>query len=106
MKNNLFYLAMLLISTCFVSAQEIRVEPNTCLKLEAWSSLDITMGNLIIESSSSGDTSLIDFGNVSCEAKVQRWITESEYHLISSPITNAVSGMFLADYLSNASSPN
>ena len=64
MKNRLFYLAILVISTYFVSAQEIRVNPNTCLKLETGSTLDISAGNLIIESNSTGDASLIDFGTV------------------------------------------
>ena len=93
----------LLLVTCWIYAQELRVEPNTSLTIEAGTTMDISSGNLILESDASGDASLIDNGNVTYSgggnANVQRYLTEGKWHLVSSPVSNAQSGLFLADYL-------
>ncbi|MBN1339821.1 MAG: hypothetical protein JXA03_10890 [Bacteroidales bacterium] len=87
----------------FLSAQALKVEPNTSLRVESGATLDLTGGNLVIESDASGDASLVDYGNItysgSGQANVECYLTEGQWHLISSPVSNAVSGMFLGDYL-------
>jgi hypothetical protein len=93
----------LLLVTCLIYAQELRIEPNTSLTIEAGTTIDLSGGNLILESDVSGDASLIDKGNITYSgggnANVQRYLTEGKWHLVSSPVSNAQSGLFLADYL-------
>ncbi len=102
MKNKMLLLIFLL-ATVGIYAQEIRVHPNTCLKVEPGTILDISSGNLIVESNETGDASLIDFGDVTYngggEAIVQRYLIGGQWHLISAPVNNALAGMFLDDYL-------
>jgi hypothetical protein len=96
-------LMMFVLSNYLVSAQGMRVAPGTSIKVETGTTLDITTGNLILESSAAGDASLIDLGvveyNNGGQANVQRYRTNVSWHLVSSPITNALSGMFEGDYL-------
>ncbi len=103
MKGKLTILLITAFSACYVSAQEMRVEPGTAIKVETGTTLDISGSGLVLESDASGDASLLDFGSVTYsgggEAKVQRYLTEGKWHLVSSPVSNAVSGMFLGDYL-------
>lgn len=93
---------MLVFSTIGVFAQETRIEPNTNIMIESGTTLDISGGDLVLESSQNGDATLIDNGTISYsgggEAKVQRFLTEGQWHLISSPIANGLSGMFTDDY--------
>jgi hypothetical protein len=85
-----------------VSAQG-RVEPGTCIKVESGTTVDVGSGNLILGSDAMGDASLLDYGTVSYsgggKAEVQRYLTAGHWHLVSSPVSSALSGMFLADYL-------
>jgi len=94
---------MLIAAGSLLSAQGLRVEPGTCIKVESGTTLDITAGNLILESDDTDDASLIDLGTVEYnsggQANVQRYLTNGKWHLVSSPITNALSGMFTGDYL-------
>ncbi len=87
----------------FAAAQGMRVEAGTCLTVHSGTTLDISAGDMIIESDASGDASLIELGTVSYtgggEANVERYLTEGKWHLISSPVASAVSGMFVDDYL-------
>jgi hypothetical protein len=103
MKNKLFVLMVLMFSIYVVSAQEMRVLPGTCVTVESGTTLDISAGNLVLKSDLTGDASLIDPGSVIYSgggtAKVERYLTNGKWHLISSPVVGAVSGMFLADYL-------
>lgn len=99
-----FTLWMILLFLVYVApAQEVRVWPKASITLEPGASLDISAGNLVLKSDASGDASLIDYGNITYsgggEAKVERYLTEGNWHLISSPVTNAQSGLFLGDYL-------
>jgi len=102
MKNKILTLNMLL-ATILAFAQATRIGPNTCIKVETNTTLDIGSGNLVIESDEMGDASLIDLGTVSFsgggEAIVQRYLTEGNWHLISSPVGNAFAEMFLDDFL-------
>jgi hypothetical protein len=104
MKRIKFLLSLIFLATAgWLFAQEIRVEPNTCITLDAGTTLDVSGGNLVLASDASGDASLIDFGTVSYsgggQALVQRYVTEGSWHLISSPVAGAISEMFLGDYL-------
>ncbi len=104
MKAKLIIVMMLVFSAYFVSAQGIQVEPNTCINVESETTLNISGGgNLVLESDDTGDASLIDIGSVTYtgggEAKVQRYLTQGKWHLISAPVSNALAGMFPDDYL-------
>ena len=94
---------MTVLTGFLLSAQGFKVEPGTCVKVETGTSLDISAGDLYLESDATGDASLIDLGNVSYtgggEANVKRYLTHGKWHLISSPVASAVSGMFEDDYL-------
>lgn len=102
LKPTLLFL-MLFMAGVNLKAQEMRLEPGTNIRIETGTTLDISDGNLVLESDATGDASLLDYGNVtysgSGQANVQRYITESQWHVISSPVTSAVSGMFLNDFL-------
>lgn len=104
MKSKFLVLIMLLFAAYFVSAQGMRVEPGTCIKVETGTKLDISGGgNLVLKSDATGDASLIDLGSVTYSgggtAKVERYLDNGKWHMISSPISSAVSGMFTGDYL-------
>ncbi len=94
---------LLVISAYFASAQGLQVSPNTSIKVETGTTLDMTASDLIIESDASGDASLIDLGSVTYsgggEAKVQRYLTNDAWHLISSPVSNATVEMFTGDFV-------
>ena len=103
MKKAYLILVMSLSMAYFVSAQETRVEPNTCLTVESGTTLDVSGGDLIIESDATGDASLIDLGAVTYTgggtANVERYLTEGKWHLVSPSVSGTVSGMFTDDYL-------
>ena len=87
-------------------AQDLQIGPNTFMQIESGTTLNMGSGDLIVESDASGDATLIDLGNISYNggsAKVERYLSQGKWHLISSPISNAVSGMFINDYLQSHS---
>jgi len=95
---------MLIAAGSLLSAQGLKVEPGTCIKVETGTTLDISGGgNLFLESNASGDASLLDLGSVSYtgggEARVERYLTNGQWHLISAPVAGALSGQFENDYL-------
>ncbi|MEZ5083699.1 MAG: hypothetical protein R2750_09640 [Bacteroidales bacterium] len=94
---------MFVFAASLVSAQETTVWPNTYITIESGATLDIKEGNLVLKSDASGDASLIDIGSITFggggETQVQRYLTEGQWHLLSSPVSNSLSGMFLGDYL-------
>jgi hypothetical protein len=65
--------------------------------------LHVSGGDLVLESDATGDASLIDYGSLSygtgSTAKVERYLTNSDWHLVSSPVSNAIAGLFQGDYL-------
>lgn len=104
MSSKTFILIIALVFTSlFLVAQSIRVESGTCIRVESGTSLDVTNGNLVLKSDASGNASLIDYGNISYsgggEAKIERYLTNDKWHMISAPTAGAVSGMFEGDYL-------
>ncbi|MEA3446677.1 MAG: hypothetical protein U9R19_18325 [Bacteroidota bacterium] len=97
-------ITMFVAAGFLLSAQGLKVEPGTCIKVETGTTLDISGGgDLTLKSDATGDASLIDLGSVSYtgggEANVERYLSNGTWHLISSPIVGAESGMFTGDYL-------
>jgi len=95
---------MLIAVGSLLSAQGLKVEPGTCIKVETGTTLDISGGgDLFLESDATGDASLIDLGSVSYtgggEANVQRYLTNGQWHLVSAPVAGIVAGQFEEDYL-------
>lgn len=102
--KTLLLITMLVAAGSLLSAQGLKVEPGTCLKVESGTTLDISGGgDLTLKSDATGDASLIDLGSVSYngggEAKVERYLTQGQWHMISAPVAGAVSGQFEGDYL-------
>ncbi len=100
-----FLFVMFVFSVYLVPAQETRVWPNTYITVEPGATLDFTGGNLVLRSDASGDASLIDYGSITYsgggQANVERYLTQGHWHLVSSPVSNALSGMFFGDYFQN-----
>jgi len=94
---------MFVAVSSLLPAQGLKVEPGTCIKVETGTTLDISSGDLFLESDAMGDASLLDPGSVSYtgggQAKVERYLTNGKWHLVSSPVTGAQAGMFDADFL-------
>ena len=109
-KRKIAFMMMLTLWATLMSAQETRVEINTCIKIETGSTLDLSNGSLVLESNASGDASLIDYGTVTYSgggtANVERHLTEGQWHLISLPVENTFSGLFIDDYLEFHSEDN
>jgi hypothetical protein len=102
MKKTVVILMILCFQYYFSYSQDISLEPNFFMKIESGTNLKMGAGDLIIESNATGDASLIDLGTVSFTtgtAHVERYLSDGEWHLISSPVSDAFSGMFLNDYL-------
>lgn len=102
MKKNQLFLILLLFSAASILAQGVRIEPKTNIKIESGTTLKVDNGDLFIESDASGDASLIDKGIIayaSGETKVQRYLSEGSWHLISAPVENTTAIMFENDYL-------
>lgn len=101
-RKTITLIMMLVLPFYFVSAQ-VKIEVNTCIEIESGTTMDISSGDLFLTSNDSGDASLIDNGSVTYsgggEARIQRYLTEGEWHMISSPVGNAVSGLFTGDFL-------
>jgi len=66
MKSKLIILIMMFVvhSNYQAIAQEVRIEPNTKITIESGTTMDITTGNLVLESDATGDVSLIVLGAV------------------------------------------
>jgi len=105
MKIKTVLLIVMFVATgSLLSAQGLKVEPGTCIKVETGTTLDISGGgDLYLESDATGDASLIDLGSVSYtgggEANVERYSTKDAWHLISIPVSGLQAGIFEGDYL-------
>ncbi len=84
---------MFVLSNYLASAQEMKVAPGTNIKVETGTTLNISAGNLVLESNASGDATVIALGSITYEsgssAIVQRYMPGAiaAWHLISSPVT-------------------
>ncbi|MCB0805909.1 MAG: hypothetical protein KDC05_08935, partial [Bacteroidales bacterium] len=107
MKTKSTILVVCVLIALISSAQEVKVWPNTSITIHSGTTLDITSGDLVLKSDASGDASLIDYGIVTYsgggEARVERYLTEGNWHLISSPVGSVQAGLFLGDYLQSHS---
>jgi len=99
----LFIAAFTLFLSVDARAQGVVVSPNTCFTIETGTTADVQSGNLLLGSDARGDASLIDKGTVTYSggghAQVQRYLTEGQWHLVSSPVANATAAMFVYDFL-------
>ena len=109
MQRKIFTIMTLLLFSAypgFSQSDVITVSPNTSIKVESGTDLVIS-GNLVLKSDASGDASLIDYGNVTYNsggmAKVERYLTQGKWHLISSPVSSMTAGLFTGDYLQSHS---
>jgi hypothetical protein len=55
--------------------------------------------SLILKATSSNVASLITNGTVSGDGRIQQYLAPDEWHMVSSPVTNPVSGVYIDDYL-------
>jgi len=102
MKSKLLILLLFVISNLQLSAQGVLVLSGTNIEVAAGTTLRIETGDLTIKSDETGDASLIDFGTVaftSGETKVERYLTNGTWHLISAPVAGIVAGQFPGDFL-------
>jgi len=106
-KRLLFIAAFTLLLLVDARAQGVVVTPKTCFTVETGTTADVQTGNLLLGSDASGDASLIDKGTVTYSggghAQVQRYLSEGQWHLISSPVANATAAMFVDDFLQSHS---
>ena len=80
-----------------------RIEPNTKITIESGTTMDITTGNLVLESDATGDVSLIVLGAVEIndggEVNAQRYLPGSAqaWHLLGTPVSGmAINGSVFA----------
>ena len=111
MKCKTVLLIMMFVAAgSLLSAQGLKVEPGTCIKVETGTTLDISGGDLFLESDATGDASLIDLGSVSYtgggEANVERYITKDAWHLFSIPVNGLLTEIFEGDYLQSWNEEN
>jgi hypothetical protein len=81
------------------SIEEATINPSGTITIGSGNLVTVG-GNLLIRSDASGSGSFINNGTFSYgSATVERYYTGSEWHLVSSPVSNEVSGMFTGLYL-------
>jgi len=80
-------------------AGTLTINPTGALTVNSGSTLDIS-DSFTIKSGPAGTGSFIDNGTLNSPSPtVERYFAEDEWHLISSPVTNAQAGIFLGMYL-------
>jgi hypothetical protein len=81
----------------------VTISPGKSLTITGTLTNSASTGGLIIQSTGSGTGSLITNGTISgagvATAQVQRYMAADAWHLISSPISDALSGIFVNEYL-------
>jgi len=101
----LFLILFLAFSGSLLFAQGTIINANTHVTIAAGTTLDLSLSDLVLKSDATGDASLIDNGSITYSgggmAIVERYLTQGKWHLISSPISDATTGMFIDDYLQN-----
>lgn len=106
MDKNIVFLFLFGLSGAFTSPKlngQVVVTPGTTITIGTQSSLILKNTDLYLQSDFTGDASLIDYNPViyrnGSQAHVGRFLYSNQWHLISSPVTDAVAGMFTNDYL-------
>lgn len=101
MRNKLIFLVMIFVVHLNYQAisQEVRIEPNTKITIESGTTMDITTGNLVLESDATGDVSLIVLGSVDInnngKTNAQRYLPgdAQAWHYLGTPVSGmAISG--------------
>jgi hypothetical protein len=122
MKAKIFILMLVVFPGFYTTfGQGMIIQPNACLTVTGGGKLfitDPTNGMLTIKSNSSGTGSLVVDANagssvsVAAHSNVELYLTGSNstsetdlWHMVSSPISDAVSGAFLGDYLLSYDEP-
>jgi len=79
---------------------DLTINPTNSLTVNVGQTLDIS-GQFTIKSTAAGTGSFIDNGtvNYTTPAKVERYLSASKWHLVSSPITSALSGIYVNIWL-------
>ncbi len=107
MRRNIFLSCLAILISMSLFGQDMKLQPNVFMKIESGTTLKMGSGDLKIESDATGDACLIDLGNITYSsggtAKVERYLSQGKWHLISSSVSGAVSGMFINDYLQSHS---
>ncbi|MCB0806453.1 MAG: T9SS type A sorting domain-containing protein, partial [Bacteroidales bacterium] len=90
-------------SACY----NMSLAPGASLTVESSASLDVD-GDLTIKSDATGTCSIVEYDNLNVAGSTlyQKYYTGSDWHYISSPVENAVSGMYLENYLMWYDEPN
>ncbi|MCX6247231.1 MAG: T9SS type A sorting domain-containing protein [Bacteroidetes bacterium] len=101
--------SILVFSSTLLSGQGMIIEPNAYVSVRNGGKLiitDATNGKLRIKSTSAGTGSLLVDNTAgssltvpSNNAYVERYLALAQWHYISSPLSNGLSGIFLMDYL-------
>jgi hypothetical protein len=86
-------------------ANNLTIKPLAWLTNASGCTLSVT-GNLILKSDATGTGSFINNGTVVGTAKVERYLATNKWHYISSPVSNALSGIFQNDYLRTSDPTN
>jgi hypothetical protein len=84
-------------------AGSVTISPGNSLTVTGTLTNNAATGGLVIQSTVSGTGSLITNGTIGgtgvATAQVQRYMAADAWHLISAPISDALSGMFVGQYL-------
>ena len=83
------------------NVQSLVLKPSTYLTIPTGKSL-VVLNELILESDAAGNSSIIDNGSLfydNTKSAYQTYLTDDTWHLISSPVTNAKSSVYLNIYL-------
>lgn len=114
MKKLYIYLALAIMLPVLLSAQGIIVTPGTDMTVNSGSVVKVTNGgDFTIRADANETGSFIDKNTTNQvlfsgggEAKVELFLSEDNWHYISSPMTDALSGVFLNIYLKEFNEPD
>ncbi|PLX00305.1 MAG: hypothetical protein C0593_01205 [Marinilabiliales bacterium] len=67
--------------------------------LSIYDTLNLTQGNLNLKSQNDATASLITYGHIIGQVHFEKYISDSQWHLISMPVENAKAIIFREDYL-------
>jgi hypothetical protein len=90
--KSLFLMVMFVAAGTLLSAQGLKVEPGTNIKVLAGTTLKVAGGDLLLKSDATGDATVIAFGSVTHGAEgkaiVQRYMpgATSAWHMVSAPV--------------------
>jgi len=92
--KTLLLIAMFVAVGSLLSAQGLKVEPGTCIKVLTETTLKVYGGDLLLKSDATGDATVIAFGSVTHgtggKAIVQRYMpgAMNAWHMVSAPVNS------------------